>query len=301
MSIAEQYQIIKKLGEQSRRKFGETYLVKSKESGDLAVLKAVRVSPTSKNNQERLKLESGFTFKFNGLPKILDFYESESEVILIKPFIEGITIDQYWNTLKRKQRRPFLIQFLQKIAPVFDHLVNENIVHADIKPSNILIQTGDDDISVHLIDFGLSLHLDDIDERTTLFPLGYAAPELILNHLDLVDQRSDIFALGVLIWRLYAGKLPLTHPNPSIFTNLQLTHPLPENSEIPKKLFKVLSKMCAKHQFKIPPNRMDQDDVRMALLSAMNERYNSLQEINADLVDWGKGSLFFRSKVFSPT
>jgi len=132
------------------------------------------------------------------------------------------------------------------------------------------------------LDFVLSIrssHVEENRQRKLLFPLGYAAPELLLNHLDIVDQRTDIFALGIVIWQLYAGSLPLVHPNPSVFTNLQLTHPLPEHSEISKKIYLVLFKMANKHQFKIPPNKMDQQEVNRLLVTGMDVRFDSIEEV----------------------
>ncbi|MFN5845526.1 MAG: protein kinase domain-containing protein, partial [Flavobacteriia bacterium] len=129
---------------------------------------------------------------------------------------------------------------------------------------------------VSLIDFGLALRTFEPNKRSTLFPLGFAAPELILNRLDLVDQRTDLYALGIVIWRLYDGKLPLTHPNPSVFTNLQLTHPLPESDKLPKGLHNLLQKLSAKHQFKTAPNLMDNQAVLAGLKEGMDQRYSEL-------------------------
>ena len=160
----------------------------------------------------------------------------------------------------------------EQLVPIFAHLNTEQIVHCDIKPENILINGTLDSFEVSLIDFGLSLHQHNFEERNTLFPLGFAAPELLLNQLEIVTQKSDIYALGILIWRLYSGHLPLTHPNPSIFTNLQLTHPLPEHTELPRKIFSILERMTVKHSFDLPPNKMKQEDVRSFLEAAMQKR-----------------------------
>ena len=282
MEISERYQLKKRLGSQRKRKFGELFLATDSKTGSTVVLKAVRLDKNNSTIADRLRAESNFSFDFKGLPKTLHFEANNSTLFLVREYFEGVTLDVYWETLKRKQRLPFVLGFLQKLSPIFDHLKHLGIVHCDIKPSNLLIEQGVDTFQVHLLDFGLSIKTSGVEEnknRKLLFPLGYASPELLLNHLDILDQRTDIFALGIVLWRLYAGKLPLIHPNPSVFTNLQLTHPLPEHSEISKRLHAILLKMAYKHQFKVPPNRMGQSEVKELLSIAMQERYTSLEEV----------------------
>lgn len=276
MSIAEDYKIISRLGSQTRRKFGDVFLGESKNDGRQVVIKAV----AKQNNQiavDRLRNEISFSFNHQGLPKVIDSYENENELFLVKEYADGIPIDQFWDKLKRQQRIGMLKTIAPKILELLEILKNKDIVHGDLKPGNILID--ENDLSVHLIDFGLAIDTSQIERRELLFPLGFAAPELLLNQLELVDHRTDQFAFGIIIWRLFAGTLPLTHPNPSIFTNLQLTHPLPDHPNIPKALYQVLQKMCSKHQFQIPPNKMKNDEVKACLIQGMNSRYSTIQEL----------------------
>ena len=125
----------------------------------------------------------------------------------------------------------------------------------------------------------MALRTDEENHRQILFALGYAAPELLLNKLEIVDHRTDQFSLGIIIWKLFTDKLPLSHPNPSIFTNLQLTHPLPDDVELPKGYYPILLKMCNKHQFKTAPNHLSREERRVCLLEGINKRYESYDEM----------------------
>ncbi|MBL1280319.1 MAG: protein kinase [Fluviicola sp.] len=283
MEISEEYKIIAELGTQRRRKFGKTHLIENKVTTEKAILKTINKKIVQEHISQRLIEEAAFSFELEGLPKVLSLENTENEVLLVLQCKRGVTIDEYWKTIRRKKRLPFLVDFLSKLEVIFRQLEVENIVHCDIKPSNILIEEKSNDFDVHLIDFGLAVRENDAANRKLLFPLGYAAPELLLNHLDIIDARTDICSLGILIWRLYAEKLPLVHPNPSIFTNLQLTHPLPEHSKISKSLFKILQKMTVKHSFKLPPNKLKKEDVKVYLEKAMQERYQSLELAIEDL------------------
>jgi len=295
MELSNRYHIKQRLGNQHKRKFGSVFLGRDKTSGDRVVIKAIQKQKGSELITDRLRGEALFNFDFFGLPRILFVEESKTELFVVRCYVPGIPLNEYWVQIKRRKRLFFITQLIEKLIPIFDHLQGQGIVHCDIKPSNILIeQVTEDTIEVHLIDFGLALYKgSDFTDRKLLFPLGYAAPELLLNHLNLVDHRTDIFALGITIWHLYTGELPLRHPNPSIFTNLQLTHALPEHSELPTKVYRILKKMCSKHIFDLPPNKMNPIQVNSFLLSAIHDRTNSLTEVMEAFIDLVKQRKFW--------
>lgn len=281
-SLIEKYKIVSKLGKQINRKFGEVFLAEDRSTGEKVVMKVLIRTGSNTPAQERLKHEASFSFEYPGLPRTIDLLETENEIVVIKSYEPGIPLDEFWLTIPKKQRKEQLIRILNGLVPLFDHLKKDHVVHCDLKPGNILIDAFGEELTISLIDFGLALRTNEQNERSILFPLGFAAPELLLNRLELVDHRTDLYALGILIWRLYTGKLPLTHPNPSVFTNLQLTHPLPESSELPTGLYPLLLKLSAKHQFRTAPNLMHHEQVTEGLKEGMNERYAELRQFIAD-------------------
>jgi serine/threonine protein kinase len=277
MDLISDFEVVQALGRQKIRKFNEVSLVKHQKTGTLGVKKHVQINANNEHLISLIRQESELNFNFPGLPQTLAFEETDAEVTLIRSYLLGIPLDEFWEKLPRKNRCEFLTIFFQKLSPIFQELNRFSVVHCDIKPSNILITEG---LEIGLIDFGMSIQKENIFPRKTLFALGYSAPELILNELELVDTSSDIFALGISIWQLFTGELPLKHPNPGIMTNLQITYPLPTDQRIPKDWMFIIQKMCSKHQFRIPPSHMGNDEVKLALKSAMNQRFQNLEEIN---------------------
>jgi serine/threonine protein kinase len=283
MKLSEKYNVVKVLGNQAVRKFGSVYLIEDKITGQQRVLKQLILNEHNHHLAERLEREASFSFQIPGLPRVTEFVKTDTEITLLKEFVDGIPLDEYWQSIPRKQRMVALVNILHALNPLFQQLHAGQITHCDIKPSNILVDVKKDSISCHLIDFGMAIRHNEINDFKLLFPLGYAAPELILNRLELLNHTTDLFALGISIWKLFTGNLPLTHPNPSIFTNLQVTYPLPEHGELPKGLYPILRKMCHKHQFKTSPNRMPIAEVDHCLQSAQNLRYQSLSDVLRDL------------------
>ncbi|MFO0748373.1 MAG: protein kinase [Myxococcota bacterium] len=85
------------------------------------------------------------------------------------------------------------------------------ITHRDVKPANILIE---DDGSVRVVDFGLALRVDELDQRLTrsgalLGTPGYMAPEVVAGTPGVtIGPAADVFAIGTLLYRLISGLHP---------------------------------------------------------------------------------------------
>lgn len=283
MNLGEKYLIQEELGGAKIRKFSRVFKGIEKSSGKAVVLKTLIKTDQNLLAQERLLAESTLHFNREGLPKILDFIATENEFILVKEFEDGIPLVDFIQTFKPKNRAFQLIPILEQIILLLNEIHAQGLIHLDIKPSNLLVHTTDTELKVALIDFGLAYQIHSQEKRKLLFPLGYAAPECILNHLELVDRRSDYFSLAITIWQCIEGKLPLLHPNPSITTNLQLTHPLPEGNQLNKKQYACLSRLSTKPYFGLPPNQLSEKTVIEALTEARNKRYEQLEQF---LDDW---------------
>lgn len=98
------------------------------------------------------------------------------------------------------------------IAHALHSLHQQNAVHQDLKPANVLIRP--DGVAV-LLDFGLSCHAQYPDllaeqMRKAVGSPGWIAPEQVVGVRG--DLRSDIFALGVVLYQLACGCLPFGSP-----------------------------------------------------------------------------------------
>jgi eukaryotic-like serine/threonine-protein kinase len=283
VNIAEKYRITAPASNAQIRKFSRVFLCEDKAANRPAVLKSLAKTAANAHLQERLRQEAGFSFTTVGLPETLDFEETETEIMLVKSFIPGRPLSDYMPQFRRREKHGVLLRIMKGILPLLEELRSRRIVHLDLKPGNIIVNGSAASLSVGIIDFGMAAVFPVADKRSTLFPLGYAAPELILNRLHLADHRTDIFSLGAVLWQALSGKMPLSHPNPSIATNLQITHPLPEDRNISGNQLEILRKMSAKHTFGKPPNHYSPQQLDIFLKEAMNLRYDNLANV---IDDW---------------
>lgn len=267
------YQQITKLSRTQKEKFGQVYLVKSNSNNEKFVLKTLSKSASSLA-LSLLKNESQFTFIHPQVQHSLKYWETEDTCYLLKSYHEGMPIDSYFSTLKKLDRQLFLIHLTHQLNTLLQTIHHNGIIHSDLKPSNLLVDASG---QVKLIDFGLAIRKDSVVEaRPTLFSLGYAAPEIVLNQWSLVDEAADYFSIGVVYYRLLSGELPWKHPNPSILTNLQITYPLPEHSNITKKLHQLLANLTYKHTFQTSPSKMTVSNLQVALIEGKTAREKSL-------------------------
>jgi len=96
--------------------------------------------------------------------------------------------------------------FARQGLEALEHIHERNIVHRDVKPSNILIAKGaPDNQRAILMDFGLVKAFDSQLTRTgrVLGTPRYIAPEMLYQ--GTVDHRSDVFQLGVILYEMVTG------------------------------------------------------------------------------------------------
>ncbi|SHN19586.1 serine/threonine-protein kinase [Rhizobacter sp. OV335] len=96
---------------------------------------------------------------------------------------------------------PARLRLMREVCEVVHYLHQQGIVHADLKPENLLVgATGE----LHLVDFGIARHIG--EPAASAMTLSCASPEQVRG-LPLTPA-SDVYALGLLLYRLLAGRSP---------------------------------------------------------------------------------------------
>ena len=109
-----------------------------------------------------------------------------------------------------------------------------NIIHKDIKPSNIMLQ--DDQHNVAIIDFGISSLEEDgntvILTRTGMTP-EYSAPE---SRLGLFLEESDYYSFGITLYELYTGYTPYHSLSAEQIAQFSALQKIPFPEDMPQRL-----------------------------------------------------------------
>ena len=152
---------------------------------------------------------------------------------------------------------------LEQVASALDAAHDNDLIHRDVKPSNILIAEPSE--HVYLTDFGVAKQTSAPDlTRTGIFvgTIEYAAPEQI-EGLTL-DRRTDVYALGCVLYECLAGRPPFERDAEVAVMHAHLTSPPPRLTEVrqdlPKELDRVVTRAMAKsrdERFATAPELVD--------------------------------------------
>ena len=151
-----------------------------------------------------------------------------------------------------RSAKPGFRQIVDVLAQVCDALAfahDHEIVHRDIKLSNILIDETTE--TPYLSDFGLALKDDSPDGKPTFLGTpSYMSPEQTRGEGHRLDQTSDIFSLGVVMYFMLTGQLPFDDPSRFIlFEQIQwVAPPVPSdiNPDVPADLVRICMKALEK-------------------------------------------------------
>jgi serine/threonine-protein kinase len=188
------------------------YLATDEKLGRKVAVKALSLTDEFKGEalqeaQERFRREAEAAARLSH-PNIITIYETGVDhdlEYIVMDYAEGESLEDYtdpdelltvWETL----------DVGVQVADALDYAHEKQVVHRDVKPSNIIYdrETG----MVKVTDFGIACLTDSSRTRTgtVLGTPSYMSPEQAAGKK--LDGRSDLFSLGVTLYQLLTGRLP---------------------------------------------------------------------------------------------
>ncbi len=192
-------------------------------------------------------------------PNIVPIYsvdEREGLVFFVMAYVDGdnLAVRLHKNgALPYDETRRTLLEVSRALA--FAH--ERGVVHRDIKPDNILINSEDGRVMV--TDFGIARAVSDGDARLTATGMAigtpaYMSPEQSMGERE-VDGRSDLYSLGVVAYQMVTGELPFNASStPALLVKHISENPTPVNQrrpDVPADLGRAVMMMLEKD----PDNR----------------------------------------------
>ena len=143
------------------------------------------------------------------------------------------------------------VSILEQVAGALDAAHARELVHRDVKPANVLIDSSSD--RVYLTDFGIAKRARTRGLTRTGFFVGtldYAAPEQIQGKQ--VGPQADVYAFGCLLFECLTGQKPFDRETDVAVMHAHLLDPVPSATELrpelPAALDDVLARALAKNE-----------------------------------------------------
>lgn len=210
--------------------------------------------------------------------KILDVREDRGKYFIVMELLRGRGLGEIFQQLGPMEIQDSL-SIAMNIAFALDYAHKQGVVHRDVKPSNIIIETSPNGESrLVVIDFGIAWAREATQLTTWGEPIGtsyYMPPEQAQGHPS--DRRSDIYSLGVILYQMLAGSVPFFAENNQAVLYKQIHESPPplrrERPEIPKGVEMIVMKCLEKNPHKRYQNISD-------LFKALYEQWRKFEKKN---------------------
>ena len=191
--------------------FADVYRAKSKLNNEYVAIKEIKKAMTSENtilNEIKIMKE----LKSENSVSLIDSIETNDSYYLVLELCL-MSLDEYI----KKKGSPLSIEEIKEILinlnESFKEMKNKNIIHRDLKLSNILLsisKSKTDKICFKISHFGLS-KLFEGSKMSLLSSKGTSltmAPEVLKGENDLIGYKSDIWSLGIIIYYMLFKEYP---------------------------------------------------------------------------------------------
>jgi PAS domain S-box-containing protein len=252
MATISGYQIIDKLYESTN-----SLVYRGQRIGDgrSVILKTINQAYPSPEKIAWFKREYTITknLQVEGVVNVYDLENEQNCWVLVLADSGGESLAQSMHN----GRQFTVVEFLNiaiQIVEILGRVHQCQIIHKDINPSNIVLNSTTDQIE--LIDFGIATLLS--RENTTLRnpnqlegTLAYISPEQTGRMNQDIDYRTDFYSLGITFYELLTHRLPFETIDPMELVHLHIAkHPTPPHillPEIPPLLSEIVIKLIAKN------------------------------------------------------
>jgi serine/threonine protein kinase len=166
--------------------------------------------------------------RLSGQPHVVTIYDvgewDERPFIVMELISNGTVADRI---REGDVKRDEALRWLDQAAEALDAAHAEGILHRDVKPANLLLDSRGD---VHVADFGIARVLDQAthgltETGTVLGTAGYLSPEQASG--DETTSAADVYSLAVVAYELLAGRRPFQSPSQTAEAAAHIRDPVP--------------------------------------------------------------------------
>lgn len=256
------------------------------QGGHLVAIKKIIKSTLSTRGLSMLTSEieiikEMITHNHNNIVKCYDVIDDIDVIYIIMEYCVNGDFSSLLN--KKQMKYDFIKYYFGQIVNALKYLNDNNIIHRDIKPKNILVTNGYK--TIKLCDFGFARHSTGIKRIMTMCgsPL-YMAPE-IYQKIGY-SQSVDVWSLGLILYEMLFGYHPLEHcidPKKIAQSVINDDITIPFRSDVddrPIELLKLMLKRTEKDRININEIFQNEWINECMKMEITNEMSNSISKLN---------------------
>lgn len=206
-------------------------------------------------------------FEHPNILPFLEYGEGEGLLYMVTPFVKTGTLESLLRRVGGRFSALQALPILQQLCSAVQYAHEHDVVHGNIKPSNIFIAS---DGRMLLADFGIARSYDDSQQSLTRIGWGsaeYISPE---QSLGIVKRGSDIYSLGAVLFRVLTGSPPFIGQTPvEVLLKHVRQQPPPARSLVPSISDAVDAVLSAALQKRIDDRFASVEEMSNAYLTAV--------------------------------
>lgn len=246
--LGNRYEIVEKIGEGG---MGLVYKAKCHLLNRYVAVKMLKPEFTGDEefiNKFKKESLSSASLSHPNIVNIYDVGVEDGIYYIVMEYVKGKTLKEII-----RERAPLqyfeIINICRQICLALEHAHNNNIIHRDIKPQNILITH---DGIVKVADFGIARASSSATLTNTGNVIGsvyYISPEQARG--GYTDEKTDIYSLGTVMYEMAVSKVPFIADSPVAIAlkHIQenVARPSEMNPDIPVALEDIILKSLEKN------------------------------------------------------
>jgi serine/threonine-protein kinase len=201
-ALGRRYKIVEMIG---RGGFGTVWSGIGRRLKKRVALKVIRTPDAEAKQRVRREAKLLRMAQTPGVVNMIELIEAEDRMVLVTELVEGTSLADF-----RDPTPSFVVEVGIQIARTLEELHAKGIVHADIKPANLIMTL---EGRVVLIDLGTAQLKGEVSLNLVGTP-AYMAPELVRGRP--AEERSDVWSLALIMVEMLGGEIP-RRSDPEVF------------------------------------------------------------------------------------
>jgi serine/threonine protein kinase len=261
------------IDERGRGSFATVYVARDLENNHIYAVKVMHMELSNDGELlARFQREAHILLNLNDphVVRIVDYGNDYNMPYIVMDYIDGQNLKYYMiNAGSMDPLRSF--NYVRQIAEGLDTAYKQGVVHRDIKPQNILINSKD---IVKITDFGLARSRETVTLTQSNVFMGtayYISPEQAESGRS-ADTRSDLYSVAIVLFEMLAGRPPFEGDTAVDIVIKHMNERVPSISHLRPDLPPEMDAFLQKALAKLPADRYATPREFIAALEQLQER-----------------------------